>query len=74
MSPHDNGGLGPTVESVDSDSTDPANVPFPDDGTGSDLDDGECWQAWFAVIRLDDDHLVSHYGDQQPHGMDSQHR
>ena len=45
MSPHDYDGPGPTVESVVSDSTDPADVPVPDDCADLDLDDDDVWQT-----------------------------
>ena len=45
-------GPGPTIESVDSSSVDPADIAIPDDGTDFDLEDGDFWTTGWQRSRL----------------------
>ena len=47
-------GPGPTIESVDSSSLDPADIAIPDDGADHDLEDGDFWTRWLADIKADE--------------------
>ena len=47
-------GPGPTLESTDSSSLDPADIPVPDDGTDFDIDDGAFWVEWLKEIEADE--------------------
>ena len=47
-------GPGPTIESIDSESTGPAEVPVPGGDTDLDVDDDTFWTMWLEEIKVDE--------------------